>query len=70
MKKIIIPFFTLLTLVSCRENAGKAYPANANTLTVRNDPRNGNFSVADMLYKFQFDLTTIYGEAFTNKAWH
>jgi len=59
MKKLAIFLITLFSLESC----GQTSQVHENSLT-------DNLNVADVLYKFQFDMTFIYGEAFTNKAWH
>lgn len=70
MKPLTIFFITILTLVSCREKVPNITPAKDNVLTVLNQSRKNNLSVSDLAYKFQMNLTTIYSEAFTNKAWH
>jgi len=69
MKKIVLLFITLLTLVSCQENVQKTFSDKDNILAALRQSRKDNFSVSDMVYKFQMNLTAIYGEAFTNKAW-
>ena len=60
MKKLAIFLITLFSLESCGHTSQAQH---------ENSPVD-NFNVADLLYKFQFDMTFIYGEAFTNKAWH
>ena len=70
MKKLIILFITVLTIVSCQEKEPKTFPAKDNALALLSQSRKDNFSVSDMLYRFHMNLTAIYGEAFSNKAWH
>ncbi len=70
MKKLAILFISLLTLVSCQKNQHQAIPLKNHAKLVYHQPRQDNLSMSDMLYKFQNGLTAIYGEAFTNKAWH
>ncbi len=70
MKKLIILFITILTIVSCQEKGPKTFPAKDNALALLSQSRKENFSLSDMAYRFQMNMTAIYGEAFTNKAWH
>jgi hypothetical protein len=70
MKKLILPLIILLILVSCREKEPNITPAKDNVLTVLSQSRKNNFSVSDLAYRFQMNMTAIYGDAFTNKSWH
>jgi len=70
MKKIAILIITLVTLASCQEKEPKIIPAKDHALAVLSQSHKDHFSASDMLYRFHMNLTAIYGEAFTNKAWH
>lgn len=70
MKKVLFIICIAMQLASCREQDNHSQHTPAYTQVKGNTSLNKFYTVRDIVRQFDFNLSAIYGDVFSNKSWH
>lgn len=70
MKKLFLLICIAVLFVSCREQQGPLQQGPAAIQAIEDKSSRQSYTVQNFCQQFDFNLSAIYNDAFSNKSWH